>query len=724
MPGAGPAAQAALTLERSGDGVAWLVFDRPASKVNLLDADVLARLDTLLGEVEAAAQAREVRALIVRSGKDGSFIAGADVNAIAAITDPAEAEAKARVVQRMFRRLDTLAVPSIAAVDGLCLGGGTELILACSYRLASARPETRIGLPEVQLGIIPGFGGTTRLPRLVGLRAAFDMILTGRTVDARKAQRIGLVDEVVPAPTLYARAEAVARAFVQGRPPERRERRSLGTRALEATPPGRRILFDQARKQVRRQTKGHYPAPLAALQVMKDSVGEPLDEALDIEARAVGTLIAGDVAKHLIHVFNLMEAAKKAAPRDATARTVDRAAVVGAGVMGGGIAQLLAAKGVAVRMKDIRADALASGLRHAREIFDKAVQRRRLERREATRHMERIAPTLNYSGFAQADLVIEAVVERMDVKKQVLAEIEDRTRAGCVLTTNTSSLSVTEMQNALQRPADFCGMHFFNPVHRMPLVEVIRGAQSSDDAIATVFGLARKLGKTPIIVEDGPGFLVNRILGPYLNEAGWLLADGASIEAVDRVLTRFGMPMGPLRLLDEVGFDVARHAAVTLHDAFGDRLTPAPPLVALEHTKLLGRKGGAGFYRYENDREKGRNDAIYEALGAAVPAQRRPLGDADVRDRTVLAMVNEAARVLDDGIVRGPGDVDLGMITGTGFPPFRGGLLRYADARGLPSIVQRLQDLSDRFGPRFEPAPLLRRYAQEGRGFYMAGARA
>ncbi len=713
--------QAALTLEQSGDGVAWLVFDRPDSKVNLLDEPTMQRLEQLLGELEELVRTNAVRVVLVRSGKDGSFIAGADVNAIAAITDPAEAEAKARSGQRLFRRLEQLAVPTIAAVDGICLGGGTELILACTYRLASERPETKIGLPEVQLGIIPGFGGTTRLPRLIGLRAASDLILTGRNVDARRAQRMGLIDEAVPAPALYERAEAVARAYMQGRPPERRDRRDAATKVLEGTMPGRRVLFSQARMQVMKQTRGHYPAPLAALQVMKDSVGLPLDAALDVEARAVGTLVVSEVSKNLIHVFHLMEAARKAGPAGAAAREVERAAVVGAGVMGGGIAQLLATRGIGVRLKDINSPALSSGLRHARELFDGAVSRRRLTTREASQQMDLIAPTLEYSGFGQVDVVIEAVVERMDVKKQVLADVESRTREGCVLSTNTSSLSVSEMQSALARPGDFCGMHFFNPVHRMPLVEVIRGQQSSDAAIATIVALARRLGKTPIIVEDGPGFLVNRILGPYINEAGWLLADGASVEAVDQVLTRFGMPMGPLRLLDEVGFDVSRHAGATLHEAFGERLAPAPPLVALEHTKLLGRKAGKGFYEYEKDREKGRNEGIYQALGAAVPSERREISANDIRDRTVLAMVNEAARALEDGIVPGPGDVDLGMITGTGFPPFHGGLLRYADRRGLSSIVQRLEELAERHGARFTPAPLLRRYADEGRGFYPAG---
>ena len=710
--------KAALTLEISGDGVASLVFDRPDSRVNVLSAAVMAELDTLLAELERASSEQRVQAVVIRSGKDGSFIVGADVNEIVAITDAAEAEAKVRRGQGVFSRLEKLPVPTIAAVDGLCLGGGTELILACRYRLASDRPETKIGLPEVQLGIIPGFGGTTRLPRLIGPSAAADLILTGRTVNARKAQRIGLLDEAVPTAALYERAHAVARAFMQGRPPTRSDRRSLATRALEATPPGRRVLFAQARKKVMQQTKGHYPAPLAAIDVMRTSAGLSIDEALDREASAVAPLIVSKVSKNLIHVFHLMEAAKKAAPEAAHARSVARAGVVGAGVMGGGIAQLLAANGIVVRMKDIRNDALASGLRHARSIFDKAVQRKRLDRRQAAQQMERIAPTLDYSGFAHIDLVVEAVVERMDVKKQVLSEIEANTRTGCVLTTNTSSLSVSEMQAALARPEDFCGMHFFNPVHRMPLVEVIRATRSSDDAIATVFALARQLGKTPIVVEDGPGFLVNRILAPYMNEAGWLLADGASVDSIDQTLTRFGMPMGPLRLLDEVGFDVARHAARTMHDAFGDRLRPAPPLVALEKTKLLGKKGGRGFYTYDGDEQKGVHERIYEELGASVPAERREHSAEEIRDRTVLVMVNEAARVLEDGIVRTPGDVDLGMITGTGFPPFRGGLLRYADERGLADIRQRLEELARRYGPRFDPGSLLRRYAQEGRGFY------
>jgi 3-hydroxyacyl-CoA dehydrogenase / enoyl-CoA hydratase / 3-hydroxybutyryl-CoA epimerase len=707
--------QAALTLETSGDGVAWLVFDAPDARVNILKSGVLARLDELLGDIEEGARAGRVRAVVVRSGKDGSFIAGADVREIASMASAAEAQAGAAEGQRVFRRLDLLPVPTVAAVDGLCLGGGTELILACDARIASDRPETKIGLPEVRLGIIPGFGGTTRLPRVVGLSDALGMILTGSPINARKAQRIGLVSERMHPGVLYERARALALELANGaRPP--RARKPFMKRALDGTAVGRKVVLRQARRQVLRETKGHYPAPLAALHVVRRSAKLQLDAALAVEAEAVGRLIVSDVSRNLVHVFHLLEAAKKAGPSGVKPRSVERVAVLGAGVMGGGIAQLLAYRDLDVRLKDISADALGLGLRHAQEMFDRLVRRGRLERRNAQRHMDAIAPTLEYSGFGNADVVIEAVVERMDVKKQVLRETETHVKPGCVLTSNTSSLSISEMQGALERPADFAGMHFFNPVHRMPLVEVIRGDATSDETIATVVALTRSLDKTPVVVKDGPGFLVNRILAPYLNEAGWLLAEGGAVEEIDRALRRFGMPMGPLRLLDEVGLDVARHAGAVMHAAFGERLQPPPAIEALEATRLLGRKGGRGFYEYEKGRERGVNPEIYEAVG--LPKKRETLARETILDRTLLVMVNEAARTLEEGIAAAPGDVDVAMITGTGFPPFRGGLLRWADTLGMQALLQRLEQLEQQHGARFAPAPLIRERAAAGRGSY------
>jgi len=704
--------QAALTLGVDGDGVAWIVFDRPGSKVNLLTAEALATLDALLGEVEESARAGRVRALIIRSGKDGSFIAGADVGEIGAVATEEDGYRAAREGQRIFQRVAAMPVPTVAAVDGLCLGGGTELILACRSRIASDRPETKIGLPEIRLGILPGFGGTTRLPRLVGLTAALPMILTGSTARASKARRIGLVDETVHPAILYRRAAALALEGKRGAG----AKRTLVAKVLDG--PGAAVALRQARKQVMRETRGRYPAPLAALDVIAESRGKSLERALDMEAHALGRLIVTDVSKNLVRVFGLMEGAKKAGPRDVEPRAVRKAAVLGAGVMGGGIAQLLAQRGCTVRLKDIDAGAIGRGLLHARQLFDRSVKKKRLGKLDATRGMNAISGTLEYTGFRGVDIAIEAVVERLDVKRTVLREVEARLDPDAVLVSNTSSLSITAMQEALERPADFCGMHFFNPVHRMPLIEVVRGRHTGDRAIASVVALARRLDKTPVIVNDGPGFLVNRILAPYLNEAGWLLGEGGAIDAIDRILLDFGMPMGPLRLLDEVGFDIARHAGATMQEAFGERMRSPPALDALPATGLLGRKGGLGFYRYEKDREAGVNEEIYAKLAPSVPASRTTIDHAAVRDRTVLSMVNEAARLLDDGIAAGPGDVDLAMITGTGFPPFRGGLLRWADSLGIDVVLARLEGLAGSTGSRFEPAPLIRRLASEARGFY------
>lgn len=701
-----------VTLQIESDGVAWLILDTPG-KLNVLSTDVMMRLSTAVESIEKAAADGHTKAVVIRSGKEGSFVAGANIDEIAAITDAREGAGKAGLGQAVFTRISRLTIPTIAAIDGVCLGGGTELALACSRRIASDRRETRIGLPEVQLGILPGFGGTTRLPRLIGLSNALPILLTGKPVDARKAERLGLIDERVAAPILYSRAGALAREAMAGGPPKRRKR-ALAARLLDNTAPGRAVVLRQARKQVLKETKGNYPAPLKILSVLPAILAASVDDALAIEADALGELIVTNVSKNLIHVFRLMEAAKKAAP-DVEPRAIEQVAVLGAGVMGGGIAQLLSYRGFSVRLKDIDADAIALGLRHAQEAFDKSVKRRRLERREARKMMQRISPTLDYSGFGAADLVIEAVIERMDVKQSVLREVEEKVNGG-ILTSNTSSLSITEMQAALKSPGNFAGMHFFNPVDRMPLVEIIRGAQTSDETIATVFAVARKLEKTPVIVNDGAGFLVNRILAPYLNEGAFMLAEGVSIEEIDRAMLDFGMPMGPFRLLDEIGLDVARHVATLMHDAFGDRMKPAPTMTALAETKRLGKKGGRGFYKYENGRETGVDESMYREL--RLSARAKGTTREDVQKRCIYTMVNEAARILDDGVVTHASDVDVGMIFGTGFPPFRGGLLKYADAVGAKPIVDALERFVKAHGARFEPAPMLKRKAQTSTSFY------
>ena len=425
-----PSETAAITYTVDQHGVAWLTFDRPGARLNILSAAVLKRLDELITHVQGDALQGRVRSVVLRSGKPGTFIAGADVNEIGAITDPGDGTAKARAGQQVFNRLSELSVPTVVAIDGICLGGGTELALACSYRIASDRKDTRIGLPEIQLGILPAFGGTTRLPRLIGLRAALDIILTGRPVDARKAERIGLVDERLHPAILERRAGEVARQLQGKTSVPRALKGGLAARALE-TPLGRKLLINQARKRVLAETQGHYPAPLVALDLLSRTLSISVSESLQLEADALGRLVVTSVSKNLVHVFHLTEAAKKAAPA-AAAAPVQRVGVLGAGVMGGGIAQLLAYRDLSVRLKDIKPEAIGLGLRHAWEALQGLVQRRRLDARDARQMMQRIAPALDYNGFGSLDLVIEAVVEKMDVKKTVLRETEQAVRPGCV----------------------------------------------------------------------------------------------------------------------------------------------------------------------------------------------------------------------------------------------------------------------------------------------------
>jgi len=709
--------------ELDADGIGWITFDDPARALNVLTEPVMEALAGALGLARIAGREGRARCIVFRSGKDDSFVAGADVDAIAELEDPGVAEAKVRRGQGVFSAVASLPVPTVAAVHGICLGGGLELALACTRRIASDSSRTRFGLPEVMLGILPAWGGTTRLPRVVGLQAALDLLLTGKRIDGRKALRIGLVDALVPAELFAAEVRRFA-GEVAGGGGRSVPGRSAMTRWLDDTALGRRLVLRMARRKVMAETGGHYPAPLRILDVLGEHAGGTVEAGLAAEARAAAELIVSEASKNLIHVFRLREAARKAPIQaaDSGAEEVTLLGVLGAGVMGGGIAQLAAYNGIAAHMKDIRHEAVVGGLRHARGLFDKAVERRKMTAREARRGMGRISGGIVYKGLSGAQVVVEAVVERMDVKRQVLAETERHVRADCLLATNTSSLSVAEMAGALARPERFLGMHFFNPVHKMPLVEVVRGPRTADEAVAAIYRLALRLGKVPVIVADGPGFLVNRILGPYLNEGGFLLGDGATIGEIDRVATDFGLPMGPLRLIDEVGIDVSRHAGIALHEGLGSRLAPSPALEAMGMTERLGRKGGKGFYTYHKGRARGPDPTVYGELGLSREGLRtgnRP-DDGEIRRRLVLSMVNEAARALEDGIVETAAAVDLALVMGIGFPPFRGGLLRCADTLHARSAVDALRTLESRHGPRFAPAPLLVRLAAEDRGFYDA----
>jgi 3-hydroxyacyl-CoA dehydrogenase/enoyl-CoA hydratase/3-hydroxybutyryl-CoA epimerase len=703
----------AFSLAVESNGLGTLTFDQPDKSVNIFTRETLTELEAT---VTALASRDDIRVLVLRSAKPKTFIAGADVELIAGLTDPVEAEAGARQGQALFSAWAALPFPTIAAIRGTCVGGGTELALASSAILLSDRDDIRVGLPEIKLGILPAWGGCSRLPRRIGIAAALDIILAGRTVRPRKAYRLRLADALLP----DAQFDRLVRklALQQIDHTLRRDRKTdLKDLLLEHNPIGRKLLFDQARKRTLKKTGGQYPAPLRALEVIRVGAEHGLTAGLDAEARAVSELATSATCKNLIHVFRMMEEAKQVGAFDPGEAPVIRGVgVLGAGVMGGGIAQLVAAKAdVPVRMKDVGMKPLEHGMAHAASLFRKQVDRRRLSAPDAQRQLGLLRPTLDYSGFKGCDLVIEAIVENLAIKQKVFAEVAEHVADSTLLASNTSSLSIDAIGSQTPGRERVVGMHFFNPVDRMPLVEVIAAPATRDEATRAVAWFARRLGKTPVIVKDSPGFLVNRLLMFYATESLWLLQEGHSIESLDRAMTAWGMPMGPLALTDEVGIDVAVKVAHILTDAFGDRL-PVPDWLekALDDDRL-GRKNGRGFYHYENGKRGAPDETIYDLLGVARHQVRSD--PARLADRMVLRMVDEAARCLEEGVVDGPATLDLALIMGTGFPPFRGGLCRWADTQNLGELIAQLERLSGSVAPRFEPSPALRAAADSG-GFY------
>jgi 3-hydroxyacyl-CoA dehydrogenase / enoyl-CoA hydratase / 3-hydroxybutyryl-CoA epimerase len=722
-----------VTLETRKDGLGVLIFDRPQEKVNILNGSIVAVLEVLLNQ---AARDERIRGLLVASAKPGSFIAGADVREIEMLRTAEDAEAASRRGQRLFGLLERLPFPVVAAINGTCLGGGTELALACHFRVAADDPRVEIGLPEVRLGIIPGWGGTQRLPRLVGLGRSLDLILAGRSIDARRALKIGLVDEVAPPEYLLEAAERIVLEATAGR---RRPRSRLSDGVLARVNPLRRlgvaVAAGFARRALRRRiAESQYPAPYRAIDAVVHGALHGLEEGLRGEAELLGPLASSRACKSLVGIFFMQQASRKdpgVADGSVRPRPVAASAVLGAGVMGGGIAQALSRAGVPVRLKDIEPRALAKGVRTAYDLGQAELRKRRIGRREFERRMALILPTLDDTGMRRADVVIEAVVESLEVKQKVLRNLESVMPDHFIFATNTSSLPIGEIAAQARSPENVVGMHFFNPVHKMPLVEVIRGERTSDETVATVVALAKRMGKTPVVVGDAPGFLVNRILMTYLGEALLMVEEGARLEDVDRVMTDFGMPMGPLALLDQVGIDVAAHVAGILAAAFPDRAPRTSALRVIKDKGWLGRKSGQGFYVYRgrdeaegpDTDEKGGGRGAAREVNASIyrlisEHERREVEPGPTESRLVLPMINEAARCLEAGIVGTPAQVDLAMVLGTGFPPFRGGLLRHADSLGLPAVVQGLEALAAAHGRRFVAARLLLEMASAGRRFH------
>jgi 3-hydroxyacyl-CoA dehydrogenase / enoyl-CoA hydratase / 3-hydroxybutyryl-CoA epimerase len=712
-----------ITRERDRD-VLVLTIDRPGEAVNTL-APALG--DALLEVIADLDRDPGIRACVITSGKPDSFIVGADIEQFLEFRRAQDAERTSQLGQEILNALAAVRVPVVAAIHGACLGGGLELALACRYRICTDHPQTVLAVPEVQLGLIPGMGGTQRLPRLIGLQAALDMILTGKNVRARKALQLGLVDEAVHPAILREIAVTRALELANGaRRPVRRGRGAGTTRlVLYTNLSWRGVVFRKARESVLAKTHGHFPAPLAALDAVRTGFERGMAEGLREEARRFGELAMTDASRQLIFLFFATTALKKDPGVDAPVpapRPVQKIGVLGAGFMGAGIAAVAAQRGTIVRLKDTDTARVGRGLAAAREVLQQGLTRRRLTRQQLADQLVLVSGTTTYAGFGNADLVIEAVFEDLDLKHRVLREIEPALDPDAVYASNTSTIPISHIAAAATRPERVLGMHFFSPVHLMPLLEVILTPGTDRRAVVTAVEYGRALGKTVIVVRDGAGFYTTRALAAYLNEAGLLLDEGAAIEAVDRALVDFGFPVGPITLLDEVGIDVGGRVARVLGQAFGDRMSPSQALSRVVEAGRTGRKGGSGFYRYEKGGKKGPVDpTVYGVIGHTGP--QNPIPGGEIVERCVLAMVNEAAHCLEEGILRSPRDGDIGAVFGIGFPPFRGGPFRYIDSVGAEEVVRRLEELEGRFAARFRPAEVLIDMARARRRFYPADGR-
>ncbi len=701
------------------NAIAVVTFDLPGEPVNKLTGAVMREFEELMIQLRANAGAR---AVVFISGKPDNFIAGADIEEFVRLQNRTEAEALSRKGQELMTLVDDFPRPVIAAIHGACLGGGYELALACHWRIATDSPKTQIGLPEVQLGIIPGAGGSVRLPRLIGARAALDIILQGKSERAQKALRLGMVDEVVPRSILREVAVAAADRLAQEGKPRRHTAGGATGVFLDHTPVGRELVFRMAKKQVLKKTGGHYPAPLAALEVVRVALEHGPGPGLKAEHERFGELAVSAVSRKLVQVFFATTALKKddGVPPDTAVepRPIRRIGVVGSGFMGSAIAGIAALNAeVDARLKDAELARVGRGIRSATAILDERLKRRRLTRPQHQRLTALLSGSVDYSGFTRADLVIEAVFEDLEVKRRVVDEIEAEVASATIVATNTSTIPIRQIAEGALHPERIIGMHFFSPVEKMPLLEVIPHEGTSADAVVSTVRFGRKLGKTVIVVRDHPGFWVNRILSPYLSEAGKLIEEGVPIDVIDGAMTKFGFPVGPVALLDEVGLDVAEKAANVMHEAFGERLAPSAAIGKMLADDRQGRKNARGFYAYSDGHKTGVDERVYRLLGI------RPLDGfdpGDVERRLLYVMLNEAAMAYGEGVVRSPRDGDIGAIFGIGFPPFRGGPLRMIDDVSATRVADTLRQLAMAHGPRFTPAPALLAMADSGTRYYSA----
>jgi 3-hydroxyacyl-CoA dehydrogenase/enoyl-CoA hydratase/3-hydroxybutyryl-CoA epimerase/3-hydroxyacyl-CoA dehydrogenase/enoyl-CoA hydratase/3-hydroxybutyryl-CoA epimerase/enoyl-CoA isomerase len=688
----------AFRLDLDAERVATVTFDLLGSKANTLGQAVLGELEELLTQLE---KTPDLRGVLFQSGKPGMFIAGADLKELGdAKGTPERSRELVRRGLDVIARLEKLPCPTVALIDGACVGGGLELVLGFDFRLAGSHPKVEIGCPETKIGLIPGWGGTQRMSRVIGPALAVELIAAGDNVSATRARDIGLIFDAVPSERLAAEGRRLideARKTGSHLEARRRKREPVGLSEEQSS-----FLFAVARGQVQAKTKGQFPAPLAAIDAIEKGCNLPLDDGLKVETEAFVPLVGSPISRNLITLFFLTQRlAKDPGVTDAKVqpKPVERVAVFGAGLMGAGIAGAHVRRGVPAVMIDVGPPPLEKGVAAITKSLQGRVEIGRMKPEEVVQSLSRLTPTTSHALVSECDVVIEAVIEKEDAKTALYRDIASKLKPGAILASNTSTISITRMAAAAPAPERFAGMHFFNPVDRMQLVEVIRGDKTNDETVVTLVALAKRLGKSPIVIRDCPGFLVNRILFPYLNEALALLEEGASPRELDAAAVAFGLPMGPITLSDVVGLDTTLYAGKVLETAYADRARPSPILGALVKAGRLGQKSGAGFYSYAKG-SRGVDDPAFEAILAPLRTGKKSFTREELTDRLFLPMLTEATRVLAEGIVRDPADIDMGLILGIGWPTFRGGLLRWAESLGAEEVMRRLaryHSLGERF---------------------------
>ncbi|MHB9956120.1 fatty acid oxidation complex subunit alpha FadJ [Vibrio campbellii] len=700
--------QKAFSLKIDEQNIAWLAIDVPNEKMNTLQAAFADEMKEIFAQLKDSSG---VKGMIIHSLKPDNFVAGADVRMLEACTTASEAEALAKQGQELFQQLSDLPYPVVAAIHGPCLGGGLELALACDYRVCTDSDKTRLGLPEVQLGLLPGSGGTQRLPRLIGLLPSLDLILTGKQLRAKKAKKLGVVDACVPETVLL----DVAKMHVEKGKKKGKQKQSTKEKLMSGSGLGRKFVFEQAAKKTNEKTRGNYPATVAILEVIQHGLEKGFAQGQELEAKRFGELVMSSESKALRSIFFATTEMKKENGAEAEPATVNKVGVLGGGLMGAGISHVSVAKAkVPVRIKDVSNDGVLNALNYNYKLFEKQRKRRIISKAGLQSKMLQLSGGIDFTSFNHIDVVIEAVFEDLDLKQAMVADIEANAKPETIFATNTSSLPIHKIAEKAERPENIVGLHYFSPVEKMPLVEVIPHETTSEETISTVVALAKKQGKTPIVVKDKAGFYVNRILAPYMNEAAHILLANEPIEQLDGALLDFGFPVGPITLLDEVGVDIGAKIMPILVNELGERFKGPDVFDTLLNDGRKGRKTGKGFYTYKG-KKKEVDKSVYKLLNLTPESK---LSDNDIALRCVLPMLNEAVRCLDDGIIRSQRDGDIGAIFGIGFPPFLGGPFRYMDQFGLKELVEKMNEFASKYGDRYAPCDGLLTRAGEGRNFY------